>query len=177
MGMLLLFCGPQAAVAQPKQPREYDVKAAYLFDFAKFTQWPTAVVSGEDNFSICVMGEDPFRGTLESIVAGEQLGGVKVVVRHVSTVHGAAECRILFISGSESYRYKLVLGSLASAPVLTVSDLPDFTGSGGIIQLLLQGDRVKFQVNLGAAQKAHLSLSSQLLKVATRVFDAKTGGN
>lgn len=172
--LALLLCGSPIA-AQPRQPGEYDVKAAYVFNFAKFTQWPNASGS-QDSFSICVMGEDSFHGALEGIVAGEQLNGKKVAVRHVSTVHEASECRIVFISKSESYRYKLVIGSLASAPVLTVSDLPDFAQDGGMIQLLLQGDRVKFEVNLEAAQKAHLSLSSQLLKVATKVLQAKTGG-
>jgi len=175
-GLLLLFCAPQVAAAQPAHPSEYDVKAVYLFNFAKFTQWPSAAAS-LDSFPICIMGENPFRGTLQSLVAGEQLNGQKVLVRHVSTVHEAEQCRVLFIGASESYRYKLVIGSLASTPVLTVSDVPDFSADGGMIQLLLQGDRVKFEVNLAAAQKAHLSLSSQLLKVATRVLNAKAGGD
>lgn len=171
-GLLLLLCGPQAALAQPAHPSEYDVKAAYLFNFGRFTEWP-APIGSQETFSICIMGGNPFRDVLDGIVAGEHLNGQKVVVRHVSTVHEASECRILFVSASESYRYKLVLGSLSGAPVLTVSDLPDFTSNGGMIQFMAQGDRVRFQVNLSAAQKAHLTLSSQLLKVATRVLETK----
>jgi hypothetical protein len=165
--LFVLF--PLCLRAQSRNPTDYDVKAAYLFNFGKFVKWPGTVISSQDTFPICILGEDPFGGALQSTVAGEQIEGKRVAVRQIETSSEALNCRILFISDSEQRRLSSVLATLEHAPVLTVSDMDDFADRRGMIQFVLDHDRVRFEVNLSAAEKAGLALSSDLLKVATAV--------
>jgi len=155
------------ARAQTSKPTEYDVKAAYLFNFGKFVKWPVNI-SSSDVFSICILGSDPFGSVLDSTVAGESIDGKRIVIRRISAASDALNCRIAFISSSEKGRVADIMAALAHAPVLTVSDIPHFAGKG-MIQFVVMQDRVRFEVNLDAAEKAGLTLSSELLKVATSV--------
>jgi hypothetical protein len=157
------------SLAENARPSEYEVKAAYLYNFGKFLSWPAQSDSSDKPFQICVLGEDPFGPTLDAILAGEKIGGDVVIARRIRSAQEAASCRILFISASEISRIKIVLETLRAMPVLTVSDMPDFLQYGGMIRFVLDGDRVRFEVSLVAAEKAHLGMSSQLLKVATAV--------
>lgn len=162
---------PDAASAPTSKPTEYQVKAAYLYNFGKFIRWPAA--TGKNNsFAICVVGRDPFGPTLDATLAGETIDGRKVIPLRLARAQDALECRILFISESESGRLNETLAALGKAGVLTVSDMPQFTQRGGMIQFVLEGDRVRFEVNLSAAQRVGLSPSSELLKVATTVRTA-----
>lgn len=163
---------PDANPAPVPKPTEYQVKAAYLYNFGKFIRWPAASGKG-DSFAICVLGRDPFGSTLDATLAGETIDGRKVTAVRMARAQDAAECRILFISSSESGRLNEVLAALGKG-VLTVSDMPHFAEHGGMIQFVLEGDRVRFEVNLGAAQRAGLSPSSELLKVATTVRTTPT---
>jgi len=156
--------------AAPPRPTEYQVKAAYLYNFGKFVRWPAA---GKNNsFAICILGRDPFGAILDETLAGESIDGQKVTAMRLARVQDAPTCRILFISSSESGRLSEILAALGKAGVLTVSDMPQFTQRGGMIQFVLEGDRVRFEVNLAAAQRSGLKLSSELLKVATAVRTA-----
>jgi hypothetical protein len=157
------------AAAQAGKPTEYQVKAAYLFNFGKFVKWPEQTSSDHDTFSICVLGSDPFGKILDSTIAGEQIGGKPVTVRRVTVVSDAGGCRILFVGRSETGRLESILAGLGRSPVLTVSDIDGFANRQGMIQFVMDRDRVRFQVNLSATQKAGLALSSELLKVATAV--------
>ena len=157
------------ADAQTGKPTEYQVKAAYLFNFARFVKWPAGDISSNDTFSICVLGNDPFGAVLDSTVAGEHIEGKRVVARRVNNAGDAQRCRIVFVSGSEERRLGPILSTLDRSPVLTVSDISGFADHLGMIQFVMENDRVRFEVNLTAAQKAGLSLSSELLKVATTV--------
>ena len=161
---------PPAASAPGSKPTEYQVKAAYLFNFGKFIRWPAAAKS--DSFSICILGRDPFGPVLDTTLAGETIEGRKVLPVRVAGIQGVAACQILFISASESARLNEILAALAKSSVLTVSDMPRFAEHGGMIQFLLEGDRVRFEVNLAAAQRVGLTPSSELLKVATTVRTA-----
>lgn len=154
--------------AQQSKPEEYQVKAVYLFNFGKFIDWP-APAARDDSFAICVLGRDPFGAVLDSTLAGESINDKKLVARRIATAQDSSDCRIVFISASEAGRIKQVLAGVEKAGVLTVSDAPDFTASGGMIQFVLKDNKIRFEVNLGAAQKAGLTFSSQLLKVATDV--------
>lgn len=168
---LALFASPPAS-AQENKPAEYRVKAVYLYNFGKFVQWPagTAPEGPENGFPICILGPDPFGATLDEIVKGESIEGQPLVTRRVEKVEGADGCRILFITAMPKERLAMTLQALQSKPVLTVSDMPDFCTRGGMIQFILQADKVRFEVNLPPADKAGLTLSSQLLKVATSVL-------
>ncbi len=160
------FC--PAARAQQSKPAEYQVKAVYLFNFGKFVEWPKAATK-DDSFPICVLGRDPFGAALDATLAGEKIDDRKLIARRIATERDATGCRILFISSSEDSRIKEILTSMEKSGVLTVSDMPDFIGNGGMIQFVLKENKVRFAVNLTAAQRAGLTFSSQLLKVAIEV--------
>lgn len=156
--------------AQIAKPTDYEVKAAYLYNFGRFVEWPAKVTAAKTGaFSICVLGEDPFGPALDATLAGEKIGNQKVVARRVSSPHESADCQILFISASEANRLNKIIDSLDKTAVLTVSDIPQFSQHRGMIQLVLEGSRIRFEVNLTATQRAGLTLSSELLKVATAV--------
>jgi hypothetical protein len=159
---MLLCSGVQAQ----SQPSEHDVKAAYLLNYGRYVKWPA---DNDSTFDICVIGRDPIAAQLDRTVAGESVGGRNVVVKHVNSAREAAHCAILFISSSEQGRASAMLEDVRNKPVLTVGEAHDFLERGGIIQFELQQDRVRFAVNRDAAREAGLTLSSDLLKVATRV--------
>jgi hypothetical protein len=153
-------------VGQQLQATEAQVKAAYLFNFGKYVSWPP--ISGE-HFLICVLGRDPFGSVLDEIVAGEKIASKQAEVRRIRSFHDASSCQMLFIASSEDAQIRSVLPELANVPVLLVSDLPGFVERGGMIQFVTEGNRVRFLVNLKAAQRVGLTLSSELLKVAKSV--------
>ncbi len=155
--------------AQASRPTDYDVKAAYLYNFGRFVEWPASVTSNSDSFTVCVLGQDPFGPALDATLAGETIGGKSVTAKRISTPQEAARCHILFMSSAEDSRLSKIIEALDKEAVLTVSDMPKFSQRGGMIQFVLEGKKVRFEVNLGAVQHAGLTLSSELLKVATTV--------
>jgi hypothetical protein len=162
-------------LAQRGRPSQYDVEAVYLYQFGKFVQWPAKTDSPGNAFPVCVIGRDPFGAVLDNTVAGETINNLPIKAERIGNAADARHCRILYISPSEDARIGDILDGLQNAPVLTVSDAPDFAERGGMIQFLLQEDRVRFEINVGTAQKAGLSLSSQLLKVAAAIRGAPAG--
>jgi len=154
--------------AQTPKPTEYEVEAAYLSNFGRFVQWPARTAAGE-SFYVCVLGQDPFGPALDAALKGESIGNAPMAAKRLATPEDAAGCRILFISSSKKAQLQAILTTLAPMNVLTASDVSDFTKSGGMIQFVLDGNRVRFEINLSAAQKAGLSLSSELLRVAVAV--------
>ena len=168
--VMLVFLYIPVLQAQQRRVSEYQVKATYLYNFGRFVKWPSsATATKTDAFSICVLGQDPFGPILDSTLAGETLEGKSLKVKRISTPREAGECRILFISSTEENHLKEILATLEESCVLTVSDMPAFSRRGGMIQFVLEGDRVRFEINLTRAETAKLTLSSELLKVATAV--------
>ena len=169
VGMVAIF-GSLGMSAQKSKPREFEVKATYLYNFARFVEWPTtAAVAKSDSFPICVLGQDPFGPALDTIVAGETIGGKAVLAKRVLKPQDAVSCRVLYISLSEETRLREVLAGLDKAAVLTVSDIPQFSQRGGMIQFVQESNKIRFEVNLASAEDAGLTLSSELLKVAVLV--------
>jgi hypothetical protein len=150
-------------------PTEYQVKAAYLYNFGKFVEWPAKVTASDSSFNICVLGQDPFGSTFSRSIAGESIKGKNVLLKRIPRAQEASGCHILFISSSEEARLKEILAALDKTSVLTVSDMPEFTRRGGMIQFVTEANRVRFEVNLTSAERTGLTLSSQLLKVAMTV--------
>jgi len=156
--------------AQKASPTEYEVKAAYLYNFGRFVEWPNkATAPSGGPFTVCVLGQDPFGQALDATLAGESINGVNTAAVRISKPQEAVNCRILFISSSEDRQLKQILVTLEGTNVLTVSDLPQFSQRGGMVQFVLDGTRVRFEVNLTPVEHAHLALSSQLLKVAVNL--------
>jgi len=162
--------GASGLSAQKSKPKEYEVKATYLYNFARFVEWPaTPAAAKSDAFAICVLGQDPFGPALDSVVAGETIDGKAVLARRVMKPQDAVSCRVLYISSSEDGRLKEIMAALNKVGVLTVSDIPQFSQRGGMIQFVEESNKIRFEVNLASAEDAGLTLSSELLKVAVIV--------
>jgi len=162
-----------ALSAQPKAS-EYSVKAAYLYNFGRFAQW-NGKVGADDTYPICVLGRDPFGPLLDNAVVGGTIDGRKVVVRRLAQTKDASGCRIVYVSGSEEAQLAQTLASLGPSHVLTVSDLPEFTRRGGMIQFVADAERVRFEVNVASAEDAGIAFSAELLKVAVVVRRIRPG--
>jgi hypothetical protein len=166
------------ALAQQSAPTEYQVKAAYLYNFGKFVDWSaTSVAAKNDAFQICVIGQDPFGPALEAALVKQSIDGKGVMARRIAKPQDALGCRILFISSSEDRQLKGIFTVLDGAGVLTVSDIPQFSQRGGMIEFTLEGNKVRFEVNLASAEAAGLTLSSELLKVAVAVRRNSSSGD
>jgi YfiR/HmsC-like len=164
--------------AQQSKPNEYQLKAIYLYNFGKFVTWPAEAPVGKgDSFAVCVLGRDPFGAILDSTFAGETLNNKPVLLRRIPRPQDARDCRILFISSTEDKHLKEILLALANGGVLTVSDMPDFVRRGGMIQFTLEGEKIRFEINLTSAESARLVLSSELLKIATDVTKTVPSGD
>lgn len=147
------------------------VKAGFLLNFAKFTTWPTNALPAESApFVIGVLGTDPFGPVLDRAVSGQFLQGRPVVVKRCTTMNEARACPLLFIAQSETERLDSILSTLASAPVLTVSDLDNFAARGGMIELERFEGRIVFRVNRDAADRAGITFSSKLLRLARKIL-------
>lgn len=156
--------------AQNPKPTDYDVKAAYLYNFGRFVEWPEKVAATQSNsFTVCVLGQDPFGRSLDATLSGETIGGRSIVAKRIFSEEELGNCQILFLSPTDDSRLNRIIAGLDKKAVLTVSDMPQFVKRGGMIQFVLEGKKVRFEVNLTATQHAGLTLSSELLKVATAV--------
>ena len=146
---------------------EYQVKAAYVFNFLKFVEYPTS--SFADPLApliIGVLGDDPFGNALPQVVIGKTVGGRDLVIRIYHPGQDLRSAHILFISSSERKKLPAIFSSLQGSSVLTVGDTTGFLDAGGMIQFLSESDRVRFAINVEAASRARLKLSSKLLSLA-----------
>jgi YfiR/HmsC-like len=170
----LLVLAATAAGAQPVEARESEVKAAYLYNFAKYISWPEQTPPAE-SFRICVLADATFMKSLDAIVSGEVIGGRPVVRAVPESVSETRMCQILFVSRMELDRGQRLLDAVRDDPVLAVGDAPDFLTRGGAIVFVRDGDRLRFDVNMNEARRSRLTISSRLLRVARRVLPASDG--
>jgi hypothetical protein len=146
---------------------EYQLKAVFLFNFAKFVEWPPQA-SGDthDPFIICVLGDNPFGPSLDDVVSGKTVANRPISIREVSSPQQSQKCRILFISASERKRTRAILDALKGFSVLTVGDTEDFVANGGIVRFKVKDARVRIEIDAEAAERANLRISSKLLSLA-----------
>ena len=149
-------------------PSEARLKAAFVYRFAQFVEWPDHALARRDAVDVCVLEPNPFEDVLHTLVEGESIGRLPLRVRAVSTPASASACHVLFLPEQSAAR-EATLRAVASLPVLTVSDAPRFLESGGIIQVGVAGGNMRFAVNLDAARASRLRLSAQLLRLAISV--------
>jgi hypothetical protein len=158
-----------ASVMPASAATEYEVKAAFLYNFAKFVEWPPATFQTEsDPIVLGIIGEDPFGNTIDTMFQNVTIQKHPLVVKRLQAPPEST-CQILFISESEQERAKHILASLDEKPILTVSDIPDFIGIGGMIGFDIENSKVRFSINKNAADAAKLQFSSQVLKLASAV--------
>jgi hypothetical protein len=149
---------------------EYKVKALFLYNFAKFVDWPNSTfLSAVDPLSFCVIGTDPFGSALDDALGQHTIGGRPLTVRRISDPRQANTCRILFISSTERKHQLHILDSVRSCAVLTVGENEDFTSAGGVIRFVLETGRLRFEINQEAASAQHLKISAKLLNLAKSV--------
>lgn len=160
--LLALFGAAAAYCGDVRRPTEYQVKAAYIYNFAKFVEWPPGV-SGDIN--VCVLGDDPFGDDL-SIIEGKRVLSRKIAIREVASYRNSAGCDIIFISYSEEYHLTQLLKYLKRYPVLTIGDTEGFADKGVMINFYMENRTVRFEINPRAAGSAGLRISSSLLRIA-----------
>lgn len=160
----LLIFGPGKIRAESAAPKEYQIKAAFLFNFAQFVQWPAEVFAEPDlPIRIGVLGQNPFGEALKETVRGESIRGHRFVVQYSNQLDDLKNCHLVFICKSEKERMNDILANLREESILTVSDIDGFARDGGAIGFYLDGKKVRFEINLAAAQRQKLKISSQLL--------------
>ena len=159
-----------ATQAQSPTAGEYQVKAAFLYNFAKFIEWPPSSFSDASApLRICILGRDPFGEELRNITKEKMVNGHKLEVSQVPDLLPARSCHILFIASSETTQLKRIFESLQGSDSLTVGDTKGFIEQGGMINFVLENSRVQFEVNRKAAEQCGLKISSKLLSVARLV--------
>jgi len=168
----LLVWAVSAAYAEESQYSEYEVKAAFLYNFAKFVEWPEESLPKADTpIVIGVLGQDPFKAILDETIRGKQAQKRDVEVKRSAKAQDMRSCHIVFISVSERSRLPETLGAFKGSPVLTVSDIDGFAEQGGIVNLTKDKGKIRLRINVAAAKRAKLKMSSQLLKLAKIVKD------
>jgi hypothetical protein len=168
LGLLLLMAAVGAG-AQAPQPSEYQLKAAFLFNFAKFVEWPPeAFAEPGAPFIIGVLGDNPFGGELERTIQGKSINGRPLKVKEFASLAEAKGCQILFVSNSETKRLPAIFSGLQGSNVLTVGESAPFAENGGMINFVLENNKIRFQINDQAARNAGLKISSKLLSLAVR---------
>jgi len=175
---LMLACGVLNLAATAAEPRveEYEVKAAFLFNFAKFVEWPFEVFSDPNApLVITVFGDDPFNGSLEA-VKNKLVNNRKLTIRRVKEIQDLGKSNVLFVSSSEKRELVRILEALQGQSVLTVGEDAAFTQCGGIINFVKEDNRIRFEVNVSAAERAGLKISSRLLALARIVKSSAQGG-
>jgi hypothetical protein len=169
LGLVVLLLSN--AGAQSPTAGEYQVKAAFLYNFAKFIEWPPSSFSDASApLQICIFGRDPFGEGLRNITSNKTINGRKIEIDTVVDLQHARSCHILFIASSVTMPVKDIVEGLRGASVLTVGDTKGFAEQGGMINFVLENDRVQFEVNRKAADGAALKISSKLLSVAKLVI-------
>lgn len=162
----LAVLGAARAGTAPDQILELQVKSAFLYNFAKFVDWPASAPNADGSFTFCVMGSDPLFPVLAQTLRGKTLNGRTLLARRIETASNARQCSVVFIGGSESKDLARIPVSELGAGVLTVGDLDHFVDSGGMIQLIKDDNRFRFAINVEAVNRSGLRMSSKLLQLA-----------
>jgi hypothetical protein len=166
----LLLAGAGKRTGAQTAAEEYRVKAAFIFHFAQLVDWPPEKATGTDNsLVLCTLGEDPFQGMLEGTVGGKAIGNRILRIRHLGEPQGMQACQIVFLGRAQSKRIPMLVSTLHNAPVLTVGETAGFLDAGGMIDFLIEDHKIRFEVNVGAAESADLKIGSRLLVLAQRV--------
>jgi hypothetical protein len=157
---------PGAALGETPGSSEYEVKVAFLYNFAKFVEWPQESFKNETSpFVLGIVGSDPFGAALETL-KDKTVKGRKVIIRKLPRLENFDDCHLLFISASEKSNLRNVLSSLKGHNILTVSDMERFAFQGGMLGLVNLDEKIIFEVNMDTVSHSKLKFSSQLLKLA-----------
>lgn len=165
LALLALCLAPAPTPAGDDSTNEYHVKAAFLYNFSRFSTWPEPI---EDNFRLCIIGDNPFGDLIDSLI-GRMVHNNILVVEYYDSPDLSNDCHLAYISKSFESRLDEVIYHLRDLPILTVSDIDGFAQHGGMISFKLIDNRVRFDINKEAAGYAGITISSKLLSLATIV--------
>ncbi len=169
---LLAVC-PARAQEPPKAP-EYRIKAAFLYNFTLYTEWPPDSFAKADSpIVLAIAGEDPFGDELDAAVRGKTVRGRAIEVHRYSAASDALPCHLLFLSNAQARNLPQILRRTEEPLPLTVGESEDFTRAGGAIRFFIEGNKVRFEVNIDALARARVKISSKLLSLAKVVRDAE----
>ena len=173
---MLLTVAPDARGQDPSASSEYLIKAGFIYNFANLVQWPqTAFAQPDSPIVIGILGEDPFGAVIDHALEGKKVNGRGFVIKRLKSASDLNECHILYVSSADITNPGEILHSLKGLPILTIGEMPGFAKRGGIINLVLDNERVRFEVNIDAAKQADLNISSRLLALATIIQPAADG--
>jgi hypothetical protein len=165
----LLDGGTGGASAQDPAVREHEVKAALVYNFAKFISWPDSAFGGPaDPFLICILTSDPSSSVMESSLKGKAVNGRTIKVSRSDDLQSFGRCQVFFVSATKKEMTAEVLNKVRSENVLTIGETEGFANSGGIIGLFSEGDKIRFEINTDAAAKTNLRISSKLLSLGAK---------
>lgn len=167
--LLLASAGRRAQAGPADLPTDYEVKAAFLYNFAKFVHWPDEALSGPV-FVVAIVGDDPFGPVLDRAFAGKTVQGRPVEVRRGKAAREFAAAQMVFIGSSERTHLGETLAVLKNSSALTVGDMDRFADGGGMVGFRTMDSTVRFEINLREVRLARLQMSSQLLRLAQRVI-------
>ena len=173
---LVSLLGATNAAQQADVSLETNVKAAFVFQFSRYVDWPErAFSSRSDPFRVCTIAEPEFTRALDKVLAGETAAGRRMTRSSPESAQEARQCQILYIARDDWPRGQSLIAAVQNSPVLTIGDAPEFLISGGQILLVRDENRIRFDVNLTAVQMSGVNLRSQLLRIARKVVP-KGGG-
>jgi hypothetical protein len=172
LAVACFFAASFAAARADPPAREYQFKAAFVFNFVQYAHWPAAAFKdAKDPIVITVLGDNPFADDLEQIVQGKKVDGREILVRYTKDPALAARTsHLVYVAPSEQHRLEKTLPALAAAPVMTVSDVHGFTAWGGVIRIFTEDNKLRFEINKKAARRAGITFSAKLLRLA-RFYD------
>jgi hypothetical protein len=167
IALLIAFLTMNMMAPQQSGPSEYQVKAVFLYNFTQFIEWPSGAFQEPNSpLVIGILGKDPFGNYLDETVRGDSVNGHPLVVQRFQNAEDAGKCHILFISSSEKDRLKNIFQLLESTNTLTVGDAANFAKNGGMVRFYTENHKTRIRINLEAAKKADLTISSKLLRLA-----------
>ena len=162
---LVFHCASSLAFAAT----DYEIKAAYLYNFVKFVHWNKTSQAENKILNLCILGDHPFRSVL-SPLKNKTVQNRKLNITYLDKGNEIESCQIVYVSESERKNLHTILAMAKSLGILTVSDIKGFAREGGIIGFLLVGNVIRFEINLGEAQQADIKISSKLLEIAEDVM-------
>ncbi len=168
LSLCIVLCSGVTVYALDSNPGEYEVKAAFLLNFINFVEWPQDGLAHSPVYTICVLGNNPF-GTALRTIQDKVTAGKRVVTRVCKNLQDTRSCHMLFVSSSEKDRLGSILEETNNLGILTVGDMKGFAHAGGIIQFVIEENKVRFIVNVDAANRSKIRISSKLLRLA-RIF-------
>jgi hypothetical protein len=162
--LVLSLCQTSGADAPS---REYQVKAAFIYNFTQFVEWPADSFAKDDSpFVVIVLGNDPFNGALEQTMAHKVVGSHPIVVKHCGSVDSMEPCQLLFVASGQAGSMNAILSKIGKNPVLTVGESDSFMSDGGAVRLFLDGGHMKFELNPDVCTAARLVVSAKLMSLA-----------